>query len=113
MIATVNEMRKNMPQNTVRVVHFLASAALAGLFTACASEPICDYDEEPYMSADSIPALQAPDGLTAPDRTAALVIPPAAAGAPEKPSGKGRCLDRPPSYFQTGSQPDAAATPTS
>lgn len=84
-----------------------ALAAVTALLTACASEPTCDYDKEPYMAAQSIPPLQAPDGLSAPDRTASLVVPPAPPGAAEKPSGKGRCLDRPPSYFAT--QPDQSA----
>lgn len=84
----------------------LMTTMLAALLAACASEPTCDYDNEPYMSAQSVPPLQAPEGLTAPDRTASLVIPPSPPGAADKPSGKGRCLDRPPSYFAT--QPDAA-----
>jgi uncharacterized lipoprotein len=80
----------------------LALAAVAGVFTACASsEPVCNYDKEPYMAATSVPPLRAPEGLTTPDRSATLIIPPPPPGAPAKPSGKGRCLDRPPSYFQT------------
>ena len=83
---------------------------LAWLFVGCASEPTCDYDDEPYIAATSVPSLRAPEGLTAPDRSASLVIPPAPPGAAEKPSGKGRCLDRPPSYFQTApSAPQANA----
>jgi uncharacterized lipoprotein len=69
----------------------------AALLAGCASEPTCDYSEEPYMAAQSVPSLRAPEGLSAPDRTASLVIPP---GADEVP-GKGACLDRPPSYFAT------------
>jgi uncharacterized lipoprotein len=74
----------------------LSSAWLA----ACSSEPTCDYSKAPYMSASSVASLQAPEGLTAPDRSASLTIPP----APETnsaPLGKGKCLDRPPSYFST------------
>jgi uncharacterized lipoprotein len=86
----------------------LISVSLACLFVGCASEPTCDYDDEPYIAAASVPPLRAPEGLTAPDRSAALVIPTAPPGAQEKPSGKGRCLDRPPSYFQTA--PNAPKT---
>jgi uncharacterized lipoprotein len=86
------------------------AAALIAALSSCASEPVCDYDDEPYMAANSVPALQAPPGLTTPDRSAALTIPPPAEGAPTKPSGKGRCLDRPPSYFQTAPKTDAASS---
>jgi len=84
-----------------------ALAVLAAALSACASEPTCDYDSEPYMGAQSVPPLKAPDSLSAPDRSASLVIPPPPPGAPEKPSGKGRCLDRPPSYFATQPEPSA------
>jgi hypothetical protein len=55
----------------------LSLAATAWLFAACSSEPTCDYSEEPY------------------------IIPPPSEGAKPVPTGKGRCLDRPPSYFST------------
>jgi uncharacterized lipoprotein len=89
-------------------VNTLALVAIAGIFTACASEPVCDYDEEPYMAAASVAPLRAPEGLTTPDRSASLTIPAPPPGAPAKPSGKGRCLDRPPSYFQTAPAQPAA-----
>ncbi len=53
------------------------------------------------MAAASVPSLRAPEGLTAPDRSNSLVIPPAPANARPVPAGKTRCLDRPPSYFAT------------
>jgi hypothetical protein len=79
----------------------LPLTAVAWLLLSCASEPTCDYSKAPYVSATSVPSLTAPEGLTPPDRTAALKIPPAPADAKPLPSGKSRCLDRPPSYFAT------------
>jgi uncharacterized lipoprotein len=81
--------------------NILFFAATAWLFTACASEPTCDYSKEPYMAAQSIPSLRAPEGLSTPDHSATLVIPPLSEGAKPVPTGEGRCLDRPPSYFAT------------
>lgn len=69
---------------------------------SCAGEPTCNYSKAPYMTATSVPPLRAPEGLTAPDRSNALVVPPAPPNA-KLPTGKGRCLDRPPSYFSTSS----------
>jgi len=89
------------------------TAASLTLLCACASEPTCDYADEPYMAATSVPSLRAPEGLSAPDRSASLIVPPTPAD--EKPPGKGMCLDRPPSYFaiqpRTQSEP-AAKEPT-
>jgi|SRR5882724_2708454 len=80
----------------------------AGLLAACSSEPTCDYSSAPYVTATSVAPLRAPEGLTAPDRSAALTIPPAASGQTSVvPSGKGKCLDRPPSYFSTTPHADA------
>jgi uncharacterized lipoprotein len=79
----------------------LPLAATALVLVACASEPTCDYSKEPYMTAQSVPSLRAPEGLSAPDRSAALKIPPLADGAKPITAGESRCLDRPPSYFAT------------
>jgi uncharacterized lipoprotein len=71
------------------------------LLAGCASEPTCNYSKEAYMAAQSVPPLRAPEGLTAPDRSSALNIPPLSEGAKAMPTGESRCLDRPPSYFAT------------
>jgi hypothetical protein len=78
-----------------------AGLAAAVLVAGCSSEPTCDYSKAPYMSAQSVPALRAPEGLSAPDRSGALVVPPVPPNAKPVPTGKGKCLDRPPSYFAT------------
>jgi uncharacterized lipoprotein len=83
--------------------------AVCGLSLAgCASEPTCNYAKEPYTAAQSVAPLQAPQGLTTPDHSTSLVIPPQPAGAKELPAGKTRCLDRPPSYFATSKPGDSA-----
>ncbi|MBC7983447.1 MAG: hypothetical protein H7Y02_06290 [Candidatus Obscuribacterales bacterium] len=90
---------------------YIALGAAALLLGGCASEPTCDYSDEPYMTAQSVPALRAPEGLSTPDRSGALIIPPPAPSAPTAPpTGESRCLDRPPSYFATGdaAKPDTA-----
>jgi hypothetical protein len=81
-----------------RVLAMLAGALILG---ACKSEPTCDYSKAPYMAAASVPSLKAPEGLSTPDRSNVLIVPPTPANAPPPPSGKGKCLDRPPSYFST------------
>jgi len=68
---------------------------------ACKSEPTCDYSKAPYMAASSVPPLRAPEGLSTPDRSNTLIVPPVPANAAPAPTGKGKCLDRPPSYFST------------
>ena len=76
-------------------------AALAAM-GGCSSEPTCDYSDAPYVAARSVPPLKAPAGLSAPDRSASLTIPDIGPNAKPIPTGKGRCLDSPPSYFATG-----------
>jgi len=87
----------------IALVLTLGASAVA----ACSSEPTCDYSKVPYRTATSVAPLKAPEGLTAPDRTAALVIPPAPAQSNVASVGKGKCLDRPPSYFSTTTTPRA------
>jgi hypothetical protein len=73
------------------------------LLSACfgGSKTCVDPDDEPYLRARNNPPLRTPEGLTTPDRSAALAIPaasPDASGA--RPSGSG-CLAEPPSYFRS------------
>jgi hypothetical protein len=79
---------------------------LGAMIAACSSEPTCDYSKAPYIEAKSVAPLRAPKGLSTPDRSAALVIPPEPA-TKAAPLGKGRCLDRPPSYFSTTPKTDS------
>lgn len=74
------------------------SLIVLSLLAACGgSSRNCVDPDEPYLGARNDPALKVPDGLSSPDRSAALVIPnPPAAGKP----GSG-CLAEPPSYFRS------------
>jgi uncharacterized lipoprotein len=87
------------------------SAMLIGACSvaACSSEPKCNYSNAPYQAAKSVPPLRAPEGLSTPDHSGALVVPAAPADAKPVPTGKGKCLDRPPSYFSTTPAPTDAA----
>ncbi len=75
---------------------FLLTFALA----ACGgADKICADSNEPYLAAGSNPPLRVPEGLSQPDRSAALAVPPAPAQT-ENRSGSG-CLAEPPSYFRS------------
>lgn len=90
--------------SNLKILTVLAAvSAGATLIAGCSSEPTCDYSKAPYMSASSVPPLKAPEGLSAPDRSGALVVP--AAQPNTAPPGKSKCLDRPPSYFSTTPKP--------
>lgn len=72
------------------------------LLSACfgGSKTCVDPDDEPYLRARNNPPLRTPDGLTTPDRSAALAIPATSPDAGTRPSGSG-CLAEPPSYFRS------------
>lgn len=72
---------------------------LLGFLSACGgSDASCVDDDEPYLAAKSNPPLKVPEGLSQPDRSAALEVPPAKAGTP-RPAEK--CLAAAPSYFRS------------
>jgi uncharacterized lipoprotein len=51
-----------------------------------------------YQQSTSLPELKIPEGLEAPERSSAMVIPPAPAA--EQGGVISDCLDRPPEYFR-------------
>jgi uncharacterized lipoprotein len=53
---------------------------------------------QPYTAATSVPLLQIPPGLNAPDTTNALHVPDLKEPAPPARKGKDPCLDEPPAY---------------
>src|SRR5690606_38874322 len=55
---------------------------------------------EPYLAAVSNPPLRVPEGMTSPDRSAALKIPPPPPDTSTSRAGTG-CLAEPPSYFRS------------
>jgi hypothetical protein len=80
-----------------RIVPIVLFAVLAG----CGGEDATCVDrDEPYLSAQDNPPLKVPDGLTKPDRSAALEVPPPRA-ANDRRSSEGGCLAAAPSYFRS------------
>ena len=73
---------------------FAVSLCLA--LGACHSTPKCQGDDE-YLQAVDRPRLSLPAHVTASERMAPLVIPPAAAD-PERLDPAPNCLDEPPPY---------------
>lgn len=70
------------------------------LIAACGggSKAVCANPDEPYLSARNNEPLRVPEGMTPPDRSEALAIPETQA---QSDSGRGPCLDEPPSYFRS------------
>lgn len=60
----------------------------------------CGDPDEPYLAARNNAGLKIPEGLSSPERGAALKIPNAPAGSNANASGSG-CLAEPPSYFRS------------
>ena len=74
---------------------------LLGMLAACGGEDAtCVATDEPYLTAQNNPPLKIPDGLTQPDRTAALEVPPPRAEN-DRGSADQRCLASAPSYFRS------------
>lgn len=85
-----------------RSAQLLLSCLLLPLLNACGggNKPCVDPDD-PYLSARNNAPLRVPDGMTTPDRSAALAIPEGvASGAPARTQGSG-CLAEAPSYFRS------------
>lgn len=76
----------------------LGVAVLPALAACGGSSRNCVDPDEPYLGARSNAPLRTPEGLTQPDRSAALAIPEAPASKGQAGSG---CLAEPPSYFRS------------
>lgn len=85
-----------------RSAELLLSCLLLPLLSACggSNKPCIDPDE-PYLRARTNPPLRVPDGMTTPDRSAALAIPEGTAPAPPPRTTTSGCLAEPPSYFRS------------
>ena len=83
-----------------RSAELLLSCLLLPLLGACGggNKPCVDPDD-PYLHARNNAPLRTPEGLTTPDRSAALVIPEGAAPAPKTVDSG--CLAEAPSYFRS------------
>jgi uncharacterized lipoprotein len=75
---------------------------LAGCFGSRNVDDRCDEVSE-YQASRSVPGLQTPEGLVAPNRASGYAVPPAS-GAELRGAA---CLARPPPYFR----PDPSAAP--
>ena len=65
-----------------------------------ASAKAC-HGPQPYQKAQTVPPLQIPSGLDAPDTTNALRLPTLTEPAPPPRKGKQPCLDEPPPFKAT------------
>lgn len=85
----------------------LAATLVLLALVGCKSFNTCDKPDAEYRQAKEQAALRVPEGMTQPDRAAALVVPPAPTrGTQPKREG---CLEAPPSYF--GASGRVARTP--
>ncbi|MET0657242.1 MAG: hypothetical protein ABW110_03675 [Steroidobacteraceae bacterium] len=89
------------------VARVLAGSLAFMVLIGCHSTGSCDNPKSEYRRAQEQAPLRVPEGMAQPDRSAALVVPPAAAQQPQ-PARTG-CLENPPSYF--GASGRVARTP--
>ena len=73
------------------------------VLTAAGCHPFRHYTyachkKQPYMQASSIPSLNVPSGMDAPDTTNALHLPQLNEPAPPARKGQEPCLDEPPAF---------------
>lgn len=96
-------MTKIASSASSRLAPLALLAALLVTLGACKHSPLCANKDAEHLSAQSVPPLRAPPGLTTPDRSAALVVPEASAqaAAPRRTGTSKQCLEQPPSYFGT------------
>jgi hypothetical protein len=86
---------------TAVVVPYLRLPALllgALALTGCGSIGTCGNPDAEYLTARSNESLRVPQGMTQPDRSAALSVPAAVAPKPAAREGDG-CLEMPPDYL--------------
>ncbi len=84
-----------------RPVLRLGGALLVALAVAACSRDdqiLCE-DASRYSTADSIPPVRIPDGLTPPDESDSLRLPPPPADSARQ-SATGACLESPPPFFE-------------
>ncbi len=112
-------MRVCEPRVRARLGALSLCLSLAVLLSGCAvfhrhrSLVGCREHEQPLIAdAQSLPPLKTPSGLSAPDRSAQVTIPPL--DVPERPRPQtAACLDQPPKYVSEPLQPPVRGpTPT-
>lgn len=88
-----------MLQSIRRFAPLLLAPLAALALSACGgAERNCVDPDEPYLAARNNAALKVPEGMSEPDRSAALTIPNGPTTAGNAGSG---CLAAPPSYFRS------------
>lgn len=95
----------------IRIRRWCVASLVTGLLllglVGCGVTPTCENAKGEYRYAKEIPPLRVPEGTAQPDRSAALVVPPAATSSSQlKRDG---CLEEPPSFF--GASGRMARTP--
>lgn len=97
--------RDRTPRLRLEVLALIAVAATLG---ACSrGEGLRCADDRNYAASRTAPPVRVPDGLTVPDESDALTIPPAGSPAERETVPEGRCLEQPPDYFE-GGEPQGA-----
>jgi len=84
-----------------RVAPALAAAAILLVAVAGCSRDsslACDRGDARILTADSIPPVRIPDGLTPPDESESLRLPPAPPGTTR--AAPNPCLETPPPFFE-------------
>lgn len=81
----------------IRGLHAAALALAALAMTGC-SGVSCERPER-YAGAASVAPIQVPEGLSPPDQSRALRIPPRPAEPPQPIRRRGDCLESPPDFF--------------
>jgi uncharacterized lipoprotein len=86
--------------NTPFVITVLALVAL--LLSACGGRRanVCEPGPR-FAEGGSVPPITVPEGLTPPDQSQSLVIPPAPDRVVELNQAGRACLERPPNFFET------------
>lgn len=77
----------------------LGALAVAAALSGCSSrEGFACINQAQYANAGSIPPLQVPEGLTPPDQTNALRIPPGPEFVPRDRDSEEPCIESPPRF---------------
>lgn len=82
------------------MLRLAAAVIVLGSLAACSRDDqiLCD-DTARYSTADSIPPVRIPDGLSPPDESDSLRLPPPPPDTARRSAGE-PCLEQPPPFFE-------------